>query len=175
MLISESYREQNRLLHEGNEGYGTSGAKWADLVRQISSSGRMAILDYGCGKQTLKAALGPAYRVAGYDPCLPGLDQPPEPHPVVVCSDVLEHIEPECLDAVLADLARVTQELLLVVVHTGPARKTLPDGRNAHLIQEGAAFWLNRLLPLFEPLRMEWSGGKELWAICRPLISSTSS
>lgn len=167
-LISDEYREQNRGLHDQNDGYGTSGQKWAEVVRQISLSGRKGILDYGCGKQTLKAALGPAYRVACYDPAVPGLDAPPEPADVVVCTDVLEHVEPDCLEAVLADLARVTKELILVVVHTGPAKKILPDGRNAHLIQEGSAFWTDMLLAHFEPLKTEWHGGKEFMAICRP-------
>ncbi len=166
-LISADYLAQQKHLHATTD-YGVVGAKWADVVRQVSQSGRAAILDYGCGQQTLKKALGPAYRVTCYDPAIEGLDKPPQPHPVVACTDVLEHVEPECLDAVIADLARLTQEIALMVVHTGPAKKILPDGRNAHLIQEGSGWWTAKLLAHFEPLKTEWNAGKEFMAICRP-------
>jgi hypothetical protein len=169
-LISESYLAQQRHLHETME-YGVVGFRWAETVRLISQSGRKTILDYGCGQQTLKQILGPAFKVACYDPALEGLDEPPEPADVVVCTDVLEHVEPECLDAVIADIARLTKELALLAVHTGPAKKILPDGRNAHLIQEGSGFWMRRFLEHFEPLKAEWYGGKEFMAICRPIRS----
>jgi hypothetical protein len=35
------------------------------------------------------------------------------------------------------------------VIHTGPAAKTLADGRNAHLIQEGADWWKAHLASFF--------------------------
>lgn len=141
MLITESYIEQNRLLHASGVGYGTSGKLRAPGVRQLSDWGRKRILDYGCGAQTLAERLGPAYQVTAYDPAIEGLDAPPEPHPVVACTDVLEHIEPNCLDAVLADLRRVTQEVGLFVVHLTAAKKFLSDGRNCHLIQKPTDWW----------------------------------
>lgn len=167
-LISDDYLQQQKHLHATTD-YGIVGQKWADTARLLSQSGRKSILDYGCGRQTLKEALGPAYRVACYDPAIEGLDTPPEPADVVVCTDVLEHVEPDCLDAVLADLHRLTKEVALLVVHTGPAKKVLPDGRNAHLIQEGSAWWTRRLVERFEPLKTEWHGGKEFLYICRPI------
>jgi hypothetical protein len=63
---------------------------------------------------------------------------------------VLEHIEPELLDTVLDDLQRVTMGLGIFTVHTGPAVKVLPDGRNAHLIQQPAQWWLPKFLARFE-------------------------
>lgn len=146
MLITEQYREQNRALHAARADYGTSGQRYAAEVRPLADWGRKAILDFGAGKCTLAARLGPAYRVTNYDPCVEGLDATPEPHPVVTCTDVLEHVEPGCLDAVLADLRRVTQEVGLLVVHLTAAKKTLPDGRNAHLIQQPALWWQDKLI-----------------------------
>lgn len=141
MLISEEYRELNRQLHQTNDAYGVSGHKWRQKVRELSSWGRQPILDYGCGKASLAKSLGPAYMVTNYDPAIEGLDTSPEPHPVVVAGDMLEHIEPDCLTAVLADLWRVTSNKALFVVHLGPAKKTLPDGRNTHLIQKPPGWW----------------------------------
>jgi hypothetical protein len=69
---------------------------------------------------------------------------------LVVCGDVLEHVEPEHLDSVFDDLARCTRRLAFLVVATRPARKQLADGRNAHLSQMSASRWLNHILPRFD-------------------------
>ena len=103
------------------------------------------ILDYGCGKGELSKALGRRYRIAGFDPAIPEADTPPEPCEFVFCGDVLEHIEPECLEAVLDDLQRVVLKHGLFIVATRPAKKTLPDGRNAHLIIEPLEWWIPKL------------------------------
>lgn len=112
-----------------------------------------AVLDYGCGKGTLS-------RVTGYDPAIVGKDGLPEPHPVVVCLDVLEHVEPELMVSVLDHLQALAQEVVFIVIATGPAQKVLPDGRNAHLIQESAGWWYGRLLARWKPvfLREEPAG-----------------
>lgn len=149
-LISENYRELNRQLHGSSASYGTSGHRWAGLVRHLVERYRLAdVLDYGCGKQTLARAL-PGIAVHGYDPAFEALSAPPAPADLVVCGDVLEHVEPEHLDAVLVDLARCVRRLGLFVVATRPARKVLADGRNAHLVQLSASGWLERLVPRFD-------------------------
>jgi len=63
---------------------------------------------------------------------------------------VLEHIEPDLLDNVLDDLKRVTAGKGIFTVHTGEAVKTLPDGRNAHLIQQPPEWWLPGLIERFD-------------------------
>lgn len=141
LLITPEYRALNAQLHADNPSYGVSGHKWRDKVRQMSSWGRLPILDFGCGKATLAKSLGPAYHVTNYDPCIEGMDATPEPHPVVVCGDVLEHVEPSCLVSVLAELWRVTQGKALFVIHLTPAKKTLADGRNTHLIVKPMDWW----------------------------------
>ena len=168
MLITDAYREQNRQLHAARDDYGTSGKAWAPQVRPLADWGRKAILDFGCGKATLAARLGPAYRVTNHDPCIDGLDAMPEPHPVVVCGDVLEHVEPECLDAVLAELGRVTQEVGLFVVHLTAAKKSLPDGRNAHLIQQPADWWAARIASAGFAIEKHGASEHEAWFVVRP-------
>ena len=145
--ITTYYAEQNRRLHESNPAYGTSGQKWAEKVYELACTLRTRdVLDYGCGKETLKQRIP---FVRGYDPAIEGLDAPPEPAELVICTDVLEHIEPECLGALLDELQRVTLRTLFMTVATGPAKKFLPDGRNAHLIQEGQAWWLPKIMARF--------------------------
>lgn len=152
MLISEKYRDLNRQLHATIQEYGTSGKLYVDEVKQIAKRiGTQDILDYGSGKCTLQLALGRPIR--NYDPAVPELAVPPLPAAMVVCTDVLEHIEPDCLEAVLNDLKRVTLDLAFLVVATGPAVKSLPDGRNTHLLQQPFTWWLEHLEKRFRTVR----------------------
>jgi 2-polyprenyl-3-methyl-5-hydroxy-6-metoxy-1,4-benzoquinol methylase len=155
MLISSENRALNRQLHERRGDYVTSGARWASTVVQIAEKvGAASILDYGAGKGSLARALG-ARPVRQCDPAVPGIDAPPEPADLVVCTDVLEHVEPERLEPVLDHLRRLTRRALFAAVATRPAKKTLADGRNAHLIQEPAEWWLPRLWPRFRIRRFD--------------------
>ncbi len=148
MLITDEYKKLNEQMHVEKKAYGTSGVKLANYVRGISESiGTTDILDYGCGKGTLAANL--PFDIKQYDPCIAEHCTPPEPADIVICSDVLEHIEPDCLLDVLDDLYRVTKQSILLVIHHGPANKHLPDGRNAHLIQEDEQFWLTLVMQRF--------------------------
>jgi hypothetical protein len=109
------------------------------------------ILDYGCGLSDLGAVIRQAYptrtdiRVYGYDPGIPSKEALPEPADIVVCTDVLEHIEPDKLDAVLSHLYSVTKRIAFVVIAMRPADKRLPDGRNAHLIIDNTKWWYDKL------------------------------
>lgn len=162
MLITEEYRKLNEQLHSTNDGYGRSGHKWASLVKRLLKDTQLhTVLDYGCGKRTLQEALG--FDIANYDPALPEFAAAPEPADVVVCSDVLEHIEPDCLDEVLDDLYRVTRHLAVLVVATRPAKKTLADGRNAHLIQQPIGWWIGKLASRWEVMNVSNMGGEFLF------------
>ena len=145
MLITPEYRELNRRLHQENENYGTSGQNWRNAVRELSEYGRLSILDWGAGKCTLAKSLGPAYRVTNYDPCIEGLDTPPEPHDVVVCGDVMEHVEPELVMNVLREIRKNMKVRGLFVIGMKPAKKTLADGRNAHLSLHTQEEWVEKL------------------------------
>lgn len=151
---SEAYRALQRDLHSTNAAYGTSGQAYAAVVTQFCANHNLrTVLDYGCGKGTLKQHVKIA-DVTEYDIAIPGKDDRAvlTEHDFVTCTDVLEHIEIEHLPAVLADLRRCARHLLLVAVHCGPAKKILADGRNAHLIQQPPRWWLE----LF------WDSGFEL-------------
>lgn len=166
-MISDSYRKQLSQLHQDKPGFGTSSAMYALILRQVIQQYRPAELcDYGCGKQALKDALGIAEGYVPYDPAIPGIDAPPTPTDMVVCTDVLEHIELEHLDAVLDDLRRVTVKIGFFAVHTGAALNHLPDGRNAHLIQEPPKWWLPKLLERFDLIQFNaMSNG--FWVLVR--------
>ncbi|MBP7146549.1 MAG: hypothetical protein KBD01_03320 [Acidobacteria bacterium] len=159
-LISDEYRALNRRVHEGDPSWGGSGGRFAPLVARLAERlGTWDILDYGCGKGSLAAALG--REIHGYDPAVPALAAAPNPAAIVTCFDVLEHVEPDCIDAVLDHLAELTLQFGFFVVATRPAIKVLPDGRNAHLIQAPAAWWTAQIGRRFKIVQAEDVGGRE--------------
>ena len=153
-LITEDYRKMQQQLHE-NPNYGVASVQYAPLVAEVVTAvGAQELLDYGAGKGRLGITLKPLIQrplaIRHYDPAIPEWSAPPQPCGFVACIDVLEHIEPALLDNVLDDLRRLTTEVGLFTVHTEPAVKVLPDGRNAHLIQKPPAWWLPKFLERFE-------------------------
>ena len=162
MLITEEYRRFNEELHDINPEYGVKGEEQVPHVMDLYHiSGAGNLLDYGCGKGRLKKSI----QLSGfpeiarvtheYDPAIPGKDMLPAPADLVVCSDVLEHVEPACLDEVLDDLLRLTKVAAYILVSTIEAEKELSDGRNTHLIVEPAKWWLPKIMDRFELLKFE--------------------
>ena len=64
---------------------------------------------------------------------------------LVFCNDVLEHIEPNFIEKVIQDINLYANKYIWLRIDTKPARKELSDGRNAHLIIENEAWWLEML------------------------------
>ena len=151
MLISEEYRRLNSELHRlnaefGNESNMGAGPPIAGLAKGYEVK---TVLDYGCGKGKLKAYLSglgdPILDVREYDPAVPGKNTLPEPADLVVSLDMLEHVEPECLNDVLDHLYSLTKIVAFMTICLISSKKSLPDGRNAHLIVANEKFWLPRI------------------------------
>jgi hypothetical protein len=172
-LISPAYRDEQIRLHQQPRGYGGKGKKWATAVQSLVwVHGCASVLDYGCGEGSLITYLQAVNRedqmrckdfpprcrdFREYDPAIDGKDALPDPADLVVCTDVLEHIEPEKLSAVLQHLKALARKVLLLVIATRPSGKTLSDGRNAHLILESAEWWGDRL----RQAGLDWKPGPD--------------
>lgn len=167
-LISPDYRALNARLHEENLGYGVGGARHSDTIIKLADSLKTrSVLDYGCGKGQLAKSI--PWPIWEYDPAIPGKEESPRPADLVVCTDVLEHIEPDKIEFVLDDLRRCTKQLGYFVIHTGPSKKTLADGRNAHLIQHGKDWWEARLSKYFNIGKI-FPVGIELYVVVTPKV-----
>lgn len=148
MLISENYKNLNEELHSRNPTYGRSGAKNAEYVIELSDKyATRDILDYGCGKGTLNENL--PFSIKQYDPAVLKHSARPVPADIVVCTDVMEHIEPECLDEVIKDIASLTKKCAYFIISTRPAKKTLADGRNAHICLHEPQWWIDAMKEYF--------------------------
>ena len=162
MTISPDYLRQQQRLHE-NPNYGVASLAFAPLVIELAGKiGAKSIADYGAGKRNLQKKMKELghgnFDYRPYDPVFPEYG-PPREADLVCCIDVLEHIEPEHLEPVLDDLQRITLRAGLFSIHSGPAAKVLSDGRNAHLIQQPASWWLPRLCARFEIAHLQRSPG----------------
>lgn len=145
MLITPEYQKLQQDYHEERADYGISSGRHVDFVLSLANKMQTrSILDYGCGKAHLQKGI--PFPIQNYDPCMPEYSKRPEPAEIVVCTDVLEHIEMECLNEVMQDLWSLTKQVLLLNVACRPAKKFLPDGRNAHLIQQPPNWWLQHYL-----------------------------
>jgi 2-polyprenyl-3-methyl-5-hydroxy-6-metoxy-1,4-benzoquinol methylase len=164
--ITPEYQQLNRDMHQASETFGSHGHRWANNVATVAQMmNSTSILDYGCGKGTLAKAL--QLPVREYDPAIPGKDAEPAPADLVVCTDVLEHIEPECLDAVLDHIVSLAKRIAFFTIHCSAAEKSLPDGRNAHLIQKDIPWWMAKINDRFVIAQSQIAGPHTLWIMGR--------
>ena len=126
------------------QSYGTTAHRmrryiepWVQLARPRT------LLDYGAGQGRFGAVIDvPTLEERHlYDPAIPEIATlTRERYDYVISIDVLEHLEPDEVDGVLADVARLTDKALFIVT-TAPARAILPDGRNAHTTIQPGPWW----------------------------------
>jgi len=170
--ITEEYRKLQEELHK-NPDYGVASTHFAPVVSEIMKGLKIKSLsDYGAGKKRLYESLKKLNNTPNeyfpYDPAFPCYGKP-QTADLVCCIDVLEHIEPELIDNVIEDLSSITTNYGFFTVHMGPAGKTLPDGRNAHLIQKPSSWWLEKLIKKFEIINLieHQIMGKGFWTLLK--------
>jgi len=151
-MFSKSYIKELQGLHNDKSRPRGFGGKIKDLGEFHSFMEKwqpLSLLDYGCGKGTILSFLKDKYentRMAGYDPAIPMFSSPIHSNfDCVFSNDVLEHIEPNYLNEVLTHINSIATKFIWLRIDTVPARKTLSDGRNAHLILESKEWWENKI------------------------------
>ena len=150
MLISNNYKKLNARLHTENEAYGISAGQYIPtIVSYATQLEAQNILDYGCGKGIVNKTLGNKIEVVEYDPAIKGKDSDPKACDMLVSIDVMEHIEPDCVDDVVAHMAEKTNKGAFVTICTVPAKKVLEDGRNAHICLESCGWWVDKFAKHF--------------------------
>ena len=141
-------------------------SRWCDRVEAIARRvDAHTILDYGSGpSRGISRFL--TRTVRDYDPGVEGLDIPPKPVDLVCCIHTLEHVEPDCLDAVVDHLQWLARKAVFVVVSCEPSTsKVLPDGTPWHTLVRDATWWKHYLKGFKEQPPMKERPGAEYAAL----------
>ncbi len=149
-LISDSYKLQIKELHNNSHSFGNDNLELNILKEIITKYPDInSITDYGCGKGQLVNSLRtefPLLQIDGYDPGIDIWNILPRVSDLVTSTDVLEHIEPDLLSNVLKHIYEISSKYTYLEISCFPAKKSLSDGRNAHLIIKKPKWWKEQLL-----------------------------
>lgn len=173
--LSDDYRKQLTEKHASDDSWGNTSIRHYPLILQMMDHFKIkSVLDYGCGKGMLgkkfrEEQQNPDFRFKDvpfyeYDPGIPEKMHDRSKAELLINTDVLEHIEPEFLQKVLADMGDRTLRVAFLVISCVPAIHRLPDGRNAHLIIEHPNWWIEQLNQYFKVAKAEYVGG-ELYVV----------
>ena len=130
------------------------------IARLIERHGARTILDYGSGKAKLydaypgepagsrrktMRAWGGA-EVTCFDPGYGPFAGPiADAYDGVICTDVLEHVADDDVPWILDELCGRARSFVYAAAACYPARKTLPDGTNAHVTLQPPEWWREQL------------------------------
>jgi trans-aconitate methyltransferase len=150
-MISDSYKKMLTDIHDTSP-FGKRSKIPKYLKEFISQIAPTTMIDFGCGKGKLVQRLSEEYPdivVSGYDPGNKEFSDSMEERyaDLIISTDVLEHVEPEHIDLTLKFLSSKSKYIYHLIA-LSPAKLILPDGRNAHLIQESPEWWRNKFLNL---------------------------
>jgi len=169
-LISPEYKALLVEQHTSHPNWGKGMAgkpyRYKYLLNLAADWDVKTLLDWGCGKGRIKHILGekaPWITVSEYDPGIPGKDTiPVAQYDMVWCTHVLEHVEPEYLDAVLTCISR-RAERAFFIIPSKKAGEILLDGRNAHLIQQSPHWWEEKLLEHYALVEKSFEAPKHMY------------
>lgn len=143
-LVTDYYRSVLEKEHSQGE-WGVASIEYAPRIANIMRRHKLnEILDYGAGAGNLEKnllILLPNVIVHNYEPGIPKWNNKPNPCKMVACTDVIEHIEPDCLNDVLNDLQRVIEKYAFISISTVPAYRVLNNGWNAHICLKDPKEW----------------------------------
>jgi len=148
-VITTEYKRVLTDIHSKTK-FGKRRKLPAMLEDYIAEKKPNSILDFGCGKGNLVETLRekyPSKTILGFDPANPDYDKPLQPVDMIISTDVLEHIEPDFLAVTLKEIYD-NSKFIFHLISCAPAKLVLPDGRNAHLIQESPDWWRKQFTDL---------------------------
>jgi hypothetical protein len=149
-MITDQYKKYLQTLNSNKKF--SEKHFWYNDVKQFLLDHPLpnSVIDFGCSRGSLiekiKVDFPSIQIVDGYDPGYAKFEQKPVgQYEMLISTDVIEHIEPEFLDTTLSYIESLYKKTAWIIIACYPAKKYLPDGRNAHLIVESTDWWLDKI------------------------------
>lgn len=160
-LITDEYKKNLEILQQSNTFKGLL-VKYEPVKAFVEKYQPTSILDFGCAKgrlvEQLKQDFSSIQTIDGYDPGVPEFNTIPQSqYDCLISNDVIEHFEPEFLDQSLRHMNSLFTQSAWLIIACYPAKKKLPDGRNAHLIIEPPSWWAVKVAECFTDCRVVYS------------------
>ena len=100
-----------------------------------------------CGTSSIRTSENMS--VDGYDPAVKKWSSNLTPCDILLCLDVLEHVEVNTINSVIEDISSMTRHFCYIVIDLQPAVKKLSNGRNAHILLAPVDWWVSRFSQTF--------------------------
>ncbi len=152
-------------LIEATKYHATNQSNWAgealaeykhNIFNLIKENNIKTILDYGCGKAQFHSILFNNKKVPGspmgvnitpYDPAVAKFsNKPTGQYDLVLCIDVMEHVQEDKVEEVLKDIFTYSNKVFLTIT-CYPATQILLNGKNAHYTIKEPDWWKEKLKP----------------------------
>ena len=152
-MISTDYKKSLEQLQSANSFKGLL-VKYDPIKEFVSMYQPQSIIDYGCARGNLVNQLKQDFSnipiIEGFDPGVPEFNTiKQDSYECLISNDVIEHFEPEFLDSTLQKMETLFTKSAWLIIACYPAKKRLPDGRNAHLIIESPKWWIKKIKNTF--------------------------
>ena len=150
MIINDKYKQQLQQMHDNPNRFNHGKKQYSCLKHFLKTHEVNSLIDFGCGKGGLVSVIKELHPtitlIDGYDPGVAEFAHlPTVPYECLVSTDALEHIEPEYLAQSLKTINSLFTKYCFLRIACYPAKKKLPDGRNAHLIVEKPQWWIEQV------------------------------
>lgn len=146
MYASNSYLRELEYQHSTTEWGVAGSASVPSIDRYCKQHSITTILDYGSGQGlTARLLRELGYTVTEYEPGIAAKRSEPVPAQLVICTDVMEHVEKEYVDSVLDHIHSLSIHSAFFTISCRPAGRLLSDGRNAHITLADSVWWWNCL------------------------------
>jgi hypothetical protein len=158
-MISPDYRKQMQAMAASHR-FKDKLPKYYLVQDFLKNESPKSLIDFGCAHGAMITRIKNDFPdiliVDGYDPGVTEYESfPQQQYDCLVSNDVIEHIEPKYLDSNLIAMNTLFTKSAWLVIACYPAKKKLPDGRNAHISLHTPNWWIEKIKETFTTSTIE--------------------
>jgi cyclopropane fatty-acyl-phospholipid synthase-like methyltransferase len=158
-MISADYKKQMQDMAARHQ-FKEKLPKYHLVQDFLKDESPKSLIDFGCAHgamiNRIKNDFPDILIVDGYDPGVIEYEKfPQQQYDCLVSNDVIEHIEPKYLDSTLIAMNTLFTKSAWLIIACYPAKKILPDGRNAHISLHTPNWWVEKIKETFTASTIE--------------------